>query len=447
MRVRNPRTGVYDYEFQECSPETVRQTARRFSDNQIAWYRSGVANRIAVIQEWKRELISTKEQLIGALATDTGRTWETTAEVDWVIDSMDKWCAVARKFYEQHDDWIPYPLITVLSPWNFPLALSMMDTLPALLSGAAVMVKPSEVTPRFVEIVKQTIERVSGLHDILCFTPGTADTGALLADKADLICFTGSIGSAKKVLHVASKKMIPVLFELGTKDPAIVLSSANLEMAAAAIVKGSTANAGQSCLSFERIYVHSSVHDTLVDLLVSKANDLQLLNHSLGEGEIGPIIFEKQVLTINSHLEDALALGATLVAGSKQCEEIGGGYYCRPTVLVNVTHNMLVMHEETFAPIMPVMTFDHLDEMIELVNSSSYTLGAAVFAGSVEEALRVAQRINAGNITINEAALKNILDYGDILSFNWSGVGGLRIGPENFSRFVKKKNINSSFSP
>jgi len=442
MRVRNPRTGEYDFEFQECKPETIRNTARRLSANQIAWYRSGIANRIAVIQEWKHVLISRKELLVGALAEDTGRSWETTAEVEWVINSMDKWCVVAQKFYDQHNEWIPYPLVTVLSPWNFPLVLSMMDTLPALLSGAAVMVKPSEVTPRHVMVLKETIDLVPGLHEVLCITPGTAETGALMADKSNLICFTGSITSARKVLQAASKTMIPVLFDVGAKDPAIVLSSANLEMAAAAIVKGSTTNAGQSCLSFERIYVHASVHDALVDLLVSKANELQLADSHLLKGEIGPIIFEKQALTINTHLEDALALGATLVTGSKHCEQIKGGYYCRPTVMVNVTQNMLVMREETFGPIMPVMAFDQLDEMIEMVNSSAYALGAAVFAGTEEEALTVAQRINAGSVSINEAALKAILHYGDSVSFNWSGVGGLRIGPENFSRFVKKKHFH-----
>lgn len=442
MRVRNPRTGEYDFEFQECKPETIRNTARRLSANQIAWYRSGIANRIAVIQEWKHVLISRKELLVGALAEDTGRSWETTAEVEWVINSMDKWCVVAQKFYDQHNEWIPYPLVTVLSPWNFPLVLSMMDTLPALLSGAAVMVKPSEVTPRHVMVLKETIDLVPGLHEVLCITPGTAETGALMADKSNLICFTGSITSARKVLQAASKTMTPVLFDVGAKDPAIVLSSANLEMAAAAIVKGSTTNAGQSCLSFERIYVHASVHDALVDLLVSKANELQLADSHLLKGEIGPIIFEKQALTINTHLEDALALGATLVTGSKHCEQIKGGYYCRPTVLVNVTQNMLVMREETFGPIMPVMAFDQLDEMIEMVNSSAYALGAAVFAGTEEEALTVAQRINAGSVSINEAALKAILHYGDSVSFNWSGVGGLRIGPENFSRFVKKKHFH-----
>lgn len=442
MRVRNPRTGEYDFEFQECNAETIRSIARKFSANQIAWYHSGVANRIAVIQEWKRVLLSMKEVLVGALAEDTGRTWETTAEVEWVLDSMDKWCIVAKKFYEQHSEWIPYPIITVLSPWNFPLALSMMDTLPALLSGAAVLVKPSEVTPRFVAILEQTIQRVAGLHDVLCITAGTVETGALLADKADLICFTGSVGSAKKVLHAASKKMIPVLFELGAKDPALVLSSANLEMAASAIIKGSTTNAGQNCLSFERIYVHSLVHDALVDLLAAKAKELQFVDDQMLKGEIGPIIYDKQVLTINSHLEDAFTLGATLVTGSKKCEEINGGYYCRPTVLVNVTQNMLVMREETFGPIMPVIAFDQTDELVDMVNSLGYALGAAVFAGTNEEALAVAQRINAGSVSINESALSAILHYGDSVSFNWSGIGGQRIGPENFSRFVKKKNIH-----
>lgn len=162
------------------------------------------------------------------------------------------------------------------------------------------------------------------------------------------------------------------------------------------------------------------------------------------KGEIGPIIYEKQVLTINSHLEDAFSLGATLVTGSKKCEEINGGYYCRPTVLANVTQNMLVMREETFGPIMPVIPFDQTDELIEMVNASEYALGAAVFAGSDEEALAVAQRINAGSVSINEAALSAILHYGDSVSFNWSGIGGQKIGPENFSRFVKKKNIHLS---
>jgi acyl-CoA reductase-like NAD-dependent aldehyde dehydrogenase len=323
----------------------------------------------------------------------------------------------------------------------------MMDTLPALLSGAAVFVKPSEITPRFIEVINKTILAVPGLHQVLLFTPGDASIGALMADQADLVCFTGSVNTAKKIALAASKKLTPVLMEIGAKDPAIVLAGANLELAANAIIKGSTTNAGQNCLSFERIYVHESIHDQLVDLLVEKTKTLELTVEDFANGKIGPIIFEKQVLTINTHLEDAKVLGAIILTGSDRCEEIHGGFYCRPTIVVNVTHNMLLMKEETFGPIMPIMSFSTKEELIELANATPYCLGAGVFAATDEEALDIAIRINAGSVSINEAALTAILHYGDNLSFNMSGVGGLRIGQENLSRFLKKQTIHVPINP
>lgn len=446
MRVRNPRTGAYDYEIPDCTTAQLIKCCKKLRNGQDAWLRMGISNRIAVLQEWKKLIIANKELLVGALASDTGRKWETTAEVDWVIDAIDKWCTTANHFYNLSPNCIPYQLVTVISPWNFPLALSMMDTLPALLSGAAVFVKPSEITPRFIEVINKTILAVPGLHQVLLFTPGDASIGALMVDQADLVCFTGSVNTAKKIALAASKKLTPVLMEIGAKDPAIVLAGANLELAANAIIKGSTTNAGQNCLSFERIYVHESIHDQLVDLLVEKTKALELTVENFTNGKIGPIIFEKQVLTINTHLEDAKALGAIILTGSDRCEEIHGGFYCRPTIVVNVTHNMLLMKEETFGPIMPIMSFSTTEELIELANATPYSLGAGVFAATDEEASDIAIRINAGSVSINEAALTAILHYGDNLSFNMSGVGGLRIGQENLSRFLKKQTIHLSKS-
>lgn len=447
MRVRNPRTGVYDYEIPDCNAAQIVQCCKQLRNHQDAWVRSGITNRIAVLQEWKQAIIVNKELLVGALAADTGRTWETIAEVDWVIDSIDKWCATTSNFYEAYDNWIPYQLVAVISPWNFPLALSMMDTIPALLSGTAVLVKPSEVTPRFIEVLNRTILSVPGLQKILLFTPGDAAIGAKIVELVDLVAFTGSINTGKKIALAASKKLTPVLMKIGAKDPAIVMQGANLEIAATAILKGSTTNAGQNCLSFERIYVHESIHDTLVDLLVEKTKALQLVTEDQHKGEIGPIIFEKQVLTINTHLEDAKTLGAIMLTGSNSCEQIHGGFYCRPTILVNVTHNMLLMKEETFGPIMPIMSFSSTEEVVELANTINYSLGAAVFAATDEEAEEIANRIHVGSISINEAALTAILHYGDQLSFNMSGIGGLKIGQENFSRFLKKRTIHLMQNP
>ncbi|MDP1971859.1 MAG: aldehyde dehydrogenase family protein, partial [Sediminibacterium sp.] len=248
MRVRNPRTGVYDYEIPDCNAAQIVQCCKQLRNHQDAWLRSGITNRIAVLQEWKQAIIVNKELLVGALAADTGRTWETIAEVDWVIDSIDKWCATTSNFYEAYDNWIPYQLVAIISPWNFPLALSMMDTIPALLSGAAVLVKPSEVTPRFIEVLNRTILSVPGLQKILLFTPGDAAIGAKIVELVDLVGFTGSIHTGKKIALAASKKLTPVLMEIGAKDPAIVMQGANLEIAATAILKGSTTNAGQNCL-------------------------------------------------------------------------------------------------------------------------------------------------------------------------------------------------------
>jgi acyl-CoA reductase-like NAD-dependent aldehyde dehydrogenase len=442
MQVRNPRTGVYDYEIPDCTAAQIVQCCKQLRNHQDAWLRSGITNRVAVLHEWRQSIIVNRELLIGALAADTGRTWETTAEVDWVIDAIDKWCTISNSFYDEYENWIPYQLIGVISPWNFPLALSLMDTIPALLSGAAVLVKPSEITPRFIEVINRTILAVPGLQKILLFTPGDASVGALMVNEVDLVCFTGSINTGKKVALAASKKLTPVLMEIGAKDPAIVLQRANLEVAATAILKGSTTNAGQNCLSFERVYVHESVHDDLVDLLIEKTKALQLVAEDQHKGEIGPIIFEKQVLMINTHLEDAKALGAIIVTGSESCEQIHGGFYCRPTILVNVTHNMLLMKEETFGPIMPIMSFSSTEEVVELANATKYSLGAAVFAATDEEAEDIANRIHAGSISINESALTAILHSGDNLSFNMSGIGGLRIGHESFSRFLKKRTIH-----
>lgn len=442
MRVRNPRTGVYDYEIPDCNAAQIAQRCKQLRNHQDAWVRSGITNRIAVLQEWKQAIIINKELLIGALAADTGRTWETIAEIDWVIDSIDKWCATTKDFYEEYANWIPHQLVVIISPWNFPLALSMMDTIPALLSGATVLVKPSEITPRFIEVINRTILSVPGLQKILLFTPGDASVGAIMVGLADLVCFTGSVNTGMKISLAASKKLTPVLMEIGAKDPAIVLQGANLEVAATAILKGSTTNAGQNCLSFERVYVHESIHDELVDLLIEKTKALQLVTDDQHKGEIGPIIFEKQVLTINTHLEDAKNLGAIILTGSNACEQIHGGFYCRPTIVVNVTHNMLLMKEETFGPIMPIMSFSTKEEVVELANATKYSLGAAVFAATDEEAEDIANRIHAGSISINESALTAILHYGDHLSFNMSGIGGLRIGQENFSRFLKKRTIH-----
>jgi len=449
--VRNPRTGKFDYEITPPTSEQLAEQCTNLRKAQINWQQSGLASRIEAMQAWKQALLSQKEEIVQALVSDTGRLLESVTEVDSVISSIDRWCRLAPELLSeaqakstaipfihlQHQS-VPYQLVGVISPWNFPLLLSLIDTIPALLTGCAVVVKPSEITPRFIQLLKKTIASVPQLRDILAYVEGAGDTGATLIELVDLVCFTGSIATGRKVAEAAARQFIPAFLELGGKDPAIVLASADIELATSAILWGSVVNVGQSCLSIERIYVAASIFDDFVAQLVEKAKRLNLAYPTVEDGQIGPIIAQRQAEIIARHLQDTEQKGAVVHCGGT-VEELGGGLWCRPTVLTQVNHTMKVMTEETFSPIMPVMAFATNEEAIELANDTIYGLSAAVFAGTEAEAIAVANCINAGAISINDAGLTALIHEAEKNAFNFSGMGGSRMGAAAMKRFMRKK--------
>ena len=452
MQIKNPRTGQYDYEINPLTPRELKEKTNAMRNAQTAWKENGIEFRINALQAWKEVVAEHKDELIEAIATDTGRMWETVLEVDLIASSIDRWSKISRDFFTQPERKTssipfleieqglePYPLVGVISPWNFPLLLSLIDTIPALLSGCSVIVTPSEVTPRFIQVIEKMISQVPELQDVLCYVEGGGETGSELCKLTDIICFTGSTATGRKVYQAACDNFIPVFLELGGKDAVIVTESADIERATSAILWGSVANAGQSCLSIERIYVNRNVYHQFLSRLVGKANLLNLAFPTMDSGQIGPIISDKQVEIINEQLKDAVTKGAKIVAGSSQCEEKEGGFYCRPTVLTNVNHSMKVMTEETFGPILPVMPFTTNEEAIELANSTQYGLSGAVFAGTEEEAMEIARKMRCGAISINDAALTAVMHEGEKNSFKMSGIGGTRMGPSAIKRFMKQK--------
>lgn len=458
MQIRNPRTGEYDYEIFSLTNQELKGKSDSMRNAQIAWKENGIEFRINALQAWKEVVKEHKDELIEALCTDTGRKWETVLEVDLVAFSIDRWSKISREFFayserktssipflEIEQGLEPFQLIGVISPWNFPLLLSLIDTIPALMAGSSVIVKPSEVTPRFIKVIEKTISQVPELKDVLCYVEGGAETGSELCKLTDLICFTGSTATGRKVYQAACDNFIPVFLELGGKDAVIVTESADIERATSAILWGSVANAGQSCLSIERIYVNRNIYHQFLSRLVGKANLLNLAYPTMNSGQIGPIISEKQVAIIDEQLRDAVEKGAKIVAGSSKCDERKGGYYCRPTVLTNVSHNMKIMTEETFGPILPVMSFATNEEAIELANGTQYGLSGAVFAGTEEEAMEIARKMKCGAVSINDVALTAVMHEGEKNSFRISGIGGTRMGASSIKRFIKQKTylINS----
>jgi len=384
------------------------------------------------------------------LVNDTGRLSISVMEIDSFLSSIDRWCKLAPELLQESEKGtaipfiqlqqtaVPYQLVGVISPWNFPLLLSTIDTIPALLAGCAVIIKPSEIAPRFMTPLLTALNTVPKLRDVLSFVEGAGETGAELIEYVDLVCFTGSVATGRKVAQAVAKRFIPAFLELGGKDPAIVLGSANLDLATSAILWGSVVNTGQSCLSIERIYVADSIFKEFVEQLVAKAERLKLAYPTVESGEIGPIIAEKQAAIISDHLQEAVSNGAVIRCGG-EVEDNVGGWWCRPTVLTSVNHSMKVMTEETFGPIMPVMSFSTVEEAVNLANDSIYGLSAAVFAESEVEALEVGRQIDVGAISINDAGLTAIMHEGEKNSFKFSGMGGSRMGPAALKRCMRKK--------
>ncbi|GAA6623756.1 aldehyde dehydrogenase family protein [Scytonema sp. NUACC26] len=448
--VRNPRTGKFDYVIIPPPAKLLAQQCSRLRRSQKSWQQLSIEGRVEALQQWKQVLLSGREKLTEALVNDTGRLSITVLEIDSFFSSIDRWCKVAPEllqesqkntaipFIELQQTAVPYPLVGVISPWNLPLLLSTIDTIPALLAGCAAIVKPSEIAPRFVAPLLAALNNVPKLRDVLTFVEGAAETGAAVIENVDLVCFTGGVETGRKVGETAAKYFIPAFLELGGKDPALVLESANLDLATSAILWGSVVNTGQSCQSIERIYVAESIMEPFVKQLVDKAQRLKLAYPTPDSGEIGPIIAERQAAIVSDHLLDAVELGAVVHCGG-EIETHGGGWWCRPTVLTQVNHAMKVMTEETFGPIMPVMSFSTVEEAITLANDSIYGLSAAVFAGSDTEALEVARQIDAGGISINDAALTALVYEGEKNSFKFSGLGGSRMGTTALTRFMRKK--------
>jgi acyl-CoA reductase-like NAD-dependent aldehyde dehydrogenase len=451
ISVRNPRTGQADYAFTPPGEAALAARAAALRAAQPAWWASGIAHRQAVLRRFADALQAHGEAVVAALAIDTGRLDIARGELASVVNNIRRWCDRAPGVLAVGGQdsavvpgvhltaqLVPYPLVGAISPWNFPLALSFIDAVPALLAGCAVLVKPSEVTPRFIVPVTAALAEVPELAAVLALVPGDGATGSALVRTVDAVVFTGSVATGRKVAVAAAECFIPAFLELGGKDPAIVLASADLPAAADAISRSSYQASGQACLALERVYVEASVHDRFVDLLVERARRMRFNHPDITTGELGPIIFARQADIIDAHLDDAVARGAVIRCGGRTVD-LGGGRWCPATVVTGVDHSMQLMTEETFGPITPVMAFHTVDEAVALANDTTFGLSAAVFAGTVDEAVAVARRIRAGGLSINDASLTRETYEAEKNSFGWSGMGGSRMGDAGLLRFVRRQ--------
>jgi acyl-CoA reductase-like NAD-dependent aldehyde dehydrogenase len=415
----NPATGEVLREF-ECAGESeVEAVVARAHEAQPAWAEMGLRRRIAILREFQAKLHAKKSEVAAAITREAGKPLveALVTEVLVVLDAarflIDNAWGLLRDEPVPHGNlvtklksgWLvrePHGVVGIISPWNYPFSIPATETLAALVAGNAVVLKPSELTPLVALELASLLHAAGVPEDVFQVVVGEGPAGAaLLRAPIDKLVFTGSVATGKRIAVAAAERLLPVVLELGGKDPMLVLDDADVDVASSAAVWGAFVNAGQACLSVERCYVHRSLYESFVKACAEKTKQLRVGNGMDSHTDVGPMIQERQVRMVESHVEDAKARGARVLAGGTRLPELGVNFYA-PTVLADVTHDMRIMREETFGPVLPMMACEDDDEAVRLANDSDYGLAASVWTRDSRRGEKLARRIHAGTVMVND---------------------------------------------
>src|ERR1700694_3320487 len=415
----NPANGGALREFACASEPGIHAAVARAHAAQPAWAELGVGNRITILREFQLLLHRKKSEVAQLVAREAGKPYVEAllTEVLVVLDAarflIDNAYRLLGDKRIPHGNLAmraksgrlvrePYGVIGVISPWNYPFSIPATESLAALVAGNAVVVKPSEFTSLTAIELASLLHQAGLPQDVFRVIVGDGATGAVLINAAiDKLVFTGSVPTGKQIAQAAATRLLPVVLELGGKGPMLVLDDADVEIASRGAVWGAFANAGQACLSVERCYVHRGLYGSFLEACVRHTQRLRVGNGMDPEIEVGPLIHQRQLRSVESQGEDARARGARVLAGGQRLPEIGANYYA-PTILADVTHEMRIMREETFGPVLPVMPFDNDDEAVGFANASEYGLAASVWTRDRARGDSLARRIQAGTVMVND---------------------------------------------
>jgi acyl-CoA reductase-like NAD-dependent aldehyde dehydrogenase len=419
--VQNPATGREIGRVRSLSADEVAELARRGRAAQVGWNALGFDGRARVLLRAQKWVVDNRERVIETIVSETGKPYEDAliAEFNYAAAAFGFWAKNAPKLLADEKvrtsspfvqgrklvvRYQPLGLIGVIGPWNYPLTNSFGDCIPALAAGNAVILKPSEVTPMTSLLMAEALRECGLPEHVYQVATGRGETAQALIDEVDMVMFTGSTATGKKVMERAARTLTPVALELGGKDPMIVLDDADLERAANAAVYYSMQNGGQTCISVERVYVDEKVHDQFVAKVTEKVRKLrQGVPSGPGSVDVGAVTSPPQLDIIEEHVRDAREKGARIVAGGHGRRE--GGWFHEPTVMVDVDHSMKAMTEETFGPTLPIMKVRDAEEAIRLANDSPYGLAGSVWTKDVARGEAIARRIQSGAVDVNDAML------------------------------------------
>ncbi|MFI5245550.1 MAG: aldehyde dehydrogenase family protein [Gemmatimonadales bacterium] len=417
----DPATGKMWKRYESTARGAVLEAAGRARVAQRSWADEPIGARVRILVRFHESLFRRRREVAEALTRENGKpvAEAVSSEIATALDFANYYAREAPRFLRA--PWFnadqlamkrkrirvvrePLGVVGVISPWNFPFMLSAAVAIPALVTGNAVLLKPSEFTPESGELLASLFHEAGIPGDLFVVLQGDGSTGAALCDApVDKIFFTGSVATGRRVAVKCAERLIPCALELGGSDAAIVLADADVHHAASGIAWGRFSNAGQTCVAPKRIYVEAPAYDAFVSALGEAVRALKVGAGAVQENDIGPMIRAGAVAALESQRDEAVSRGATVFATAASPAEDGS--FFPPTVLVNVPGDARVLHEETFGPLLPVVRVEDEEEALALANASEFGLSASIWSRDTARAARLARRIEAGSVVINDTVI------------------------------------------
>jgi acyl-CoA reductase-like NAD-dependent aldehyde dehydrogenase len=456
--VENPATGELITTVPVLGESDISEMVARARAAQPGWAALGFEERGRVFRRAQKWMLDNADRVIDVVTSETGKTPEDAqlADLGITVAALGFWPKQGPKYLadERVPSWsnpatigkkmliryAPIGVVGVIGPWNYPIVNSFGDCIPALVAGNTVVLKPSEVTPLSSLLMEEMLGQCGIPDGVFQVATGDGATGAALIGAVDCLMFTGSTATGRKVAKAAAEALIPCYLELGGKDPMIVCADANIERAANAAAFYSMNNAGQVCISVERVYVEAPVYNRFVELVNDNVRNLRQGAPDGGPGtvDIGAVIFPPQIDIVDDHVRDAVEKGAKVLSGGHI--RPGAGRFYEPTVLIDVDHSMKCMTEETFGPTIPIMKVDNVEEAVKLANDSPYGLQASVWTRDVERGEALARRIEAGVVCVNDAQVNYTALNLPMGGWKSSGLG-TRHGANGIRKYCKIQSL------
>jgi acyl-CoA reductase-like NAD-dependent aldehyde dehydrogenase len=456
ITVSNPATGEVVATVPRIAADAVPALVARARAAQPAWEALGFEGRARVLRRAQKWIVDNADRVARTIVSETGKAYDDAlmAEIGYAATAFGFWAKHAPRFLADEKvrasspfligrrlvvRYRPLGVIGVIGPWNYPLTNSFGDCIPAFAAGNAAVLKPSQSTPLTSLLMADALRECGFPEDVYLVATGDGATGEALIDEVDMVMFTGSTATGKRVLERAARTLTPVSLELGGKDPMIVLADADVERAANSAVYASMQNGGQTCVSIERVYVEAPIYDDFVDRVTRKVAALrQGVPDGPGSVDVGAMTFAPQLDVVSRHVEEARQAGARVLTGGRATQD--GGRFYAPTVLADVDHSMSCMTEETFGPTVAIMRVRDADEAVRLANDSPYGLAASVFGKDVARAEQVARRIEAGAACINDAQLNYFALELPMGGWKESGMG-VRHGAPGIRKYCRQQSL------